>query len=65
MKYPKKALNYWDEGQKQRHLNWDLKRNSTQIPKRLGLVEWYKKGFWKRHFRKIRDKEEQRNFEGL
>jgi hypothetical protein len=52
MKFPKNALNYWDEGQKVRHLNWNLKRNNTQFIKRLGLKEWYKKGFWKRYFRK-------------
>jgi hypothetical protein len=52
MKYPKGALNYWDEGQKTRHLNWNLKKNSTQHVKRLGLTKWYKKGFWKKYFRK-------------
>lgn len=52
MKYPKKSLLYWNEGQKIRQLNWNLKRNSTQIAKHLGLKKWFKKGFWKKYFRK-------------
>jgi len=33
MKFPKNALNYWDEGNK-------------------NLYKWYKKGFWKKYYKK-------------